>query len=244
MTRFKNFLHTAFSPPYLLYTSTGVSAVIELIGDYLEQKVEGVSPYDTGRGIRMTTTAIVAGPPYYFWYRMLDRRFPGRTGKIIFKKVLLDQTVLSPIMIVAFYVGMCRMEGKNHEQSMRELKDKFWFTYKLDCMIWPLAQWFNFYFLPPSLRVIYTETINVGHSMFFSRFKHIDQKEREAKERALLEEAARTQQMVATSQPVDLHPPHPDTRPSLVHTEVPHKDALQPSDPPPSHLDRKGQNQS
>lgn len=23
------------------------------------------------------------------------------------------------------------MEGKNHEQSMRELKDKFWFTYKV-----------------------------------------------------------------------------------------------------------------
>lgn len=105
MARFKNFFHTAFSPPYLLYTSTGVSAVIELIGDYLEQKVEGVTPYDTGRGIRMTTTAVVAGPPYYFWYRMLDRRFPGRTGKIILKKVLLDQTVLSPIMIVAFYVG-------------------------------------------------------------------------------------------------------------------------------------------
>ena len=105
MAAFKNFLHTAFSPPYLLYTSTGVSAVIELIGDYLEQKVERVSPYDTGRGIRMTTTAVVAGPPYYFWYRMLDKRLPGRTSKIIFKKVLLDQTILSPIMIVAFYVG-------------------------------------------------------------------------------------------------------------------------------------------
>ena len=154
MAGFKNFLYTAFSPPYLLYTSTGVSAVIELIGDYLEQKVERVSPYDTGRGIRMTTTAIVAGPPYYFWYRMLDRRFPGRTSKIIFKKVLLDQTILSPVMIVAFYLGkdtphfccvhdeafppppppltgMCRMEGKNHDQTMRELKDKFWFTYKV-----------------------------------------------------------------------------------------------------------------
>lgn len=108
-------------------------------------------------------------------------------------------------------------------------------TFQLDCTVWPLAQWFNFYFLPPSLRVIYTETINVGHSMFFSRFKHIDKKEREARERALLEEAARTQQMVATSQPADpLHSSHPDTRPQRV-------DTLLPSDPGQSHMNQKGQ---
>lgn len=244
MARFKNFLHTAFSPPYLLYTSTGVSAVIELVGDFLEQRVEKVSPYDIGRGARMTTTAIVAGPPYYFWYRMLDKYFPGKAGKTILKKVVLDQTVLSPVMIAAFYMGMCRMEGKNHEQSMRELKDKFWFTYKLDCAIWPIAQWFNFYFLPPSLRVVYTETINVAHSMFFSRFKHIDQKEREARERALLEEATRKQKeatMLALS--ADPHSSQPDILPSQEAAQPSQLGSmpLQPQDTLQLQLNRKGQ---
>lgn len=100
---------------------------------------------------------------------------------------------------------------------------------QLDCTIWPIAQWFNFYFLPPSLRVVYTETINVAHSMFFSRFKHLDQKEREAKERALLEEAARKQQIATTQQqlaPVQTSDPQPQ---------------LQQVDLPSSQLDQKRQ---
>lgn len=92
----------------------------------------------------------------YFWYKWLDRKFVGTSGKIIVKKLLLDQFVLTPHLLTAFYISMSIMEGK--EDIFAELKEKFIPTFERSCLFWLPAQTLNFVFIPPMARVVYVGT--------------------------------------------------------------------------------------
>ena len=48
----------------------------------------------------------------YHWYLWLDSRFVGTAAKTIGKKLLLDQFLISPPILVGFYVLMSIMERK------------------------------------------------------------------------------------------------------------------------------------
>ncbi|CAB0006787.1 unnamed protein product [Nesidiocoris tenuis] len=42
----------------------------------------------------------------YFWYRWLDANFVGKSSKIIVKKLLLDQFLLTPQLLGVFYIRL------------------------------------------------------------------------------------------------------------------------------------------
>lgn len=97
---------------------------------------------------------------------------------------------------------MCTLEEKSWRETVAELKQKFVVTYKvswypslcthlqvglkepgvtflllfafgqLEWIFWPAAQVLNFYFLPSSLRVTYTNLVYLGWSMVLSYLKH------------------------------------------------------------------------
>lgn len=43
----------------------------------------------------------------YFWLRALERRFPGKSAGMVFRKLLLDQSFASPLATSVFYTGRC-----------------------------------------------------------------------------------------------------------------------------------------
>lgn len=44
----------------------------------------------------------------YFWLRALERRFPGKSVGMVFRKLLLDQSFASPLATSVFYTGRIR----------------------------------------------------------------------------------------------------------------------------------------
>ncbi|XP_049808053.1 mpv17-like protein isoform X1 [Schistocerca nitens] len=88
-----------------------------------------------------------------FWYRWLDRRFVGTAAATVLKKMLLDQFVLTPPLLVAFYVSMSLMERK--KDLFEECRNKLVPTFKTSCLFWMPAQLVNFMWVPPAARVIY-----------------------------------------------------------------------------------------
>lgn len=44
----------------------------------------------------------------YFWLRALERRFPGKSARMLFQKLLLDQSFASPLATSVFYTGQQR----------------------------------------------------------------------------------------------------------------------------------------
>jgi len=72
---------------------------------------------------------LIIGPINYYWYAYLDKAFPGRTVKIISKKILLDQLIGASVFTVLFIVVVCLLEGKNWTESISELRQKFLYIY-------------------------------------------------------------------------------------------------------------------
>lgn len=92
---------------HLLAANTCLSCVIDGLGDYLEQKLEGAEHVDKYRTARFTSLGLVFGPWEFYWYHLLDTWWPGRATKVVIRKVLLDEFLMSPIEYVVFYVGQC-----------------------------------------------------------------------------------------------------------------------------------------
>jgi len=87
------------------------------------------------------------------WYSWLDGRFPCTSGAVVSKKLLLDQFIFTPWVVVIFYVGMAWLEGKQGPERWLELQQKGVTTFLLDCIFWLPVQFMNFMFVPPWLRV-------------------------------------------------------------------------------------------
>lgn len=105
----------SFSEKYLLLTNCAISISLSSVGDCIEQQYEiykkEQDQFDKRRNFNMATSGMVNTLIYNFynvklksfsvlqvvgvfchhWYKILDRRMPGRTFQNVIKKVLIDQ---------------------------------------------------------------------------------------------------------------------------------------------------------
>uniref|UniRef100_A0A3Q3FBA2 MPV17 mitochondrial membrane protein like n=1 Tax=Kryptolebias marmoratus TaxID=37003 RepID=A0A3Q3FBA2_KRYMA len=73
----------------------------------------------------------------YFWLRALERRFPGKSVGMVFRKLLLDQSFASPLATSVFYTGVSFLEGK--EDVFEDWREKFFNTWRfLNFVLMPL----------------------------------------------------------------------------------------------------------
>jgi hypothetical protein len=64
-----------------------------------------------------------------------------------------SQFLLTPVILVLFFVTMNAMEGK--ADWLEECKHKFWKTFGADCCFWLPVQALNFIYIPADLRVAF-----------------------------------------------------------------------------------------
>ena len=91
---------------YLLATNTVISCGLMSLADYCVQKLERAQHNDWSRTGRMGIIGFIFGPPEHYWYKYLDRRFPGTKAITVSKKVIMDEAINGPFSIVVFFVGM------------------------------------------------------------------------------------------------------------------------------------------
>lgn len=120
----------------------------------------------------MAISGMSVGIICHYWYRYLDARLPGKTMKIVTKKVLLDQLICSPLYIGIFFITLGVLENKNWSEMKLEIKEKAHRLYIAEWIVWPPAQIINFYFLPTKYRVLYDNTISLGYDIYTSQVKH------------------------------------------------------------------------
>jgi len=162
--------HKAFGRNLLL-ANTLSSGGLMAVGDFLEQKREG-GQFNASRNVRMLTVGLLAGPPHHYFYTILDKFLPGRSGRTIMKKVLLDQIIAAPFFALLFIYGADLLEGRSLSHCWAEFKDKFPQIYLFDWIIWPPTQFINFRYVPEQYRVLYVNGITVIWDIFLSYIKH------------------------------------------------------------------------
>ncbi|KAL0993584.1 hypothetical protein UPYG_G00110090 [Umbra pygmaea] len=89
----------------------------------------------------------------YFWLRILESRFPGKAPRMLFCKLLLDQSFASPLATSVFYTGVSFLENK--DDIFQDWREKFINTYKTGLMYWPFMQFLNFILMPLYLRTAF-----------------------------------------------------------------------------------------
>lgn len=161
-----------FSDKYLLYANVGISITLSGVGDVLEQQYEIIrkelKSWDTVRTRNMSISGCTVGILCHYWYKYLDARIPGRTIKIVAKKVMVDQVICSPITITVFFLTLALLENTSMKEFIEEVKKKAWRLYAAEWVIWPPAQVINFYILPTKYRVLYDNTISLGYDVYTS----------------------------------------------------------------------------
>ncbi|KAF5298115.1 hypothetical protein FQA39_LY02539 [Lamprigera yunnana] len=120
--------HNAFGK-HLLFTNTWTSGVLMFVGDVVEQEIEIqrnlMDEFDWGRFGRMFLTGLLFGPVHHYFYMWMNRKLPHRSVPVVFKKILLDQFIMSPICIILFFYTIGALEGKPTKEVTKEMKDKF-----------------------------------------------------------------------------------------------------------------------
>lgn len=161
-----------FSNKYLLYTNTVLTIGSSVLGDGLQQFSEITKKrqlvWDTRRSIHVGATGTFIGPFVHYWYHLLDWWLPGRTFKIIAKKLVADQFLCSPIVISSYLTVITVLQNKSLEDIRKTLKEKGAKLYCMEWVIWPPAQVVNFYFLPTRFRVAFDSIISFFFDWYFS----------------------------------------------------------------------------
>ncbi|XP_026482548.1 mpv17-like protein [Ctenocephalides felis] len=86
-------------------------------------------------------------------YKWLDGKLPGTAKKTVFRKLIIDQFGMTPILIFVFYSGMSILERK--PDILEEFRTKFATTFATSCCFWIPMTTINFLLVPPTMRVVY-----------------------------------------------------------------------------------------
>jgi len=180
MVNFSKFVSVLFSNKNLLLTNVSVSAGLSGFGDVLIQHHEKTRA-TTSPAHRLNLTrschmgvsfGLTSGFFCHYWYNFLDKKIPGKSIGIVARKIIYDQLLFSPFLIVACLAVAGIIEASSKENILKDIKEKGTRLYLAEWFIWPPAQFFNFYFLPTRFRVVYDNVISLGYDMYTSHVKH------------------------------------------------------------------------
>ena len=164
-----------FTSRYLLLTNTAITVGLSCSGDALQQNYQKFKKerirLDKRRSVNVALTGLLIGPFCHYWYLFLDKWLPGRSFRIITKKLIVDQLICSPVVIGSYLAITSWCEGQRGQALTQELIEKGKTLYKADWVVWPVAQTINFYFLPTKYRVLYDNTISFGFDCYFAHIK-------------------------------------------------------------------------
>lgn len=178
LPKFSSVFKKAFSKKYLLATNLTLSISLSGIGDIIEQNYEimnkEIEELNFKRTKNMCISGLTLGLVCHYWYQGLDRCLPGSTLRMVMKKLVADQFIASPICIATFFLTLGYLEGTSKEVFIQETKQKAIKLYVADWMVWPPAQFINFYLLPYQYRILFDNTISLGYDIYTSRVQHED----------------------------------------------------------------------
>ncbi|RNA26440.1 mpv17 2 [Brachionus plicatilis] len=161
---------------YGVVGNTIIGVGLRGLGDSIQQNIEINSKksqnYDFLRTCKISCSGFVIGPLNFFWYKYLDTKFPGKSLRVVAKKILLDQIYGATFFTFLFIMIVCLLDGKNFGESLREFGEKFPFIYLIDWIIWPPSQAVNFFLIPKELRVVFVNFILVCWNVFLSYVKY------------------------------------------------------------------------
>jgi Mpv17 / PMP22 family len=127
------------------------------------------------------TGALWSGPATHYWYAALERIY-GAIAQLfniqdpvvgLVVKLVLDGIIFSPVTITGYFTVRSILEGGGLQGARDKLTSRFKTTLVGAWRFWPLANAFNFWYVPYQFRVLY---MNVVALVWTGYLTHINSK--------------------------------------------------------------------
>ncbi|KAF7319798.1 hypothetical protein MKEN_00762400 [Mycena kentingensis (nom. inval.)] len=166
-----------------MLTQCLTAAVLFGTGDVIAQQAverRGVENHDIARTARLTFYGgAMFGPAMTQWYKFLNRiQFKSPTKGVVYR-VWLDQCVLTPGAVMAFFASMALLEGKPKEVVPR-IGAGYIPTLLRNWTVFVPTQIINFWLVPPHLRFVVVSIVSLFWNTYLSVANTKAQKDAEA----------------------------------------------------------------
>ncbi|XP_049880469.1 mpv17-like protein [Pectinophora gossypiella] len=117
--------------------------------------------------------AFFMSPVFYNWMRISSKMkiFRRKTLGTAIKRALIEQVSYGPLALCYFLFGMSVLEMKTLDECVKEVKQKFWITYKTGAIYWPVTQTLNFYFVSEKNRIIFVSLASYVWTCYLAHIK-------------------------------------------------------------------------
>ncbi|XP_049951400.1 protein Mpv17-like isoform X3 [Schistocerca serialis cubense] len=164
-------------------SARGLSRIYKVYNDLLTKHPVKVQSIQTamlcGTGDIIAQTAIEKkklsefdGPTLRMWFGLLDTKVKGSHYAVVAQKVLLDQCIMAPFLLLLTLSVLNICSGK----SLAEVKEKLGADYGsiliTNYKVWPAVQLINFGFVPVNFQVPVTQVVGVGWNTYLSWKAH------------------------------------------------------------------------
>ena len=113
--------------------------------------------------------AALHGPFFHHAFRGVEHVVgAGTCARTVAKKVAFGHTVLFPTYTAGFFFAMAGLEGESMAVGYERLKDKAVDTFVSGTMYWPVANAFNFAYVPKSGRILFLNAAGVAWNAYMS----------------------------------------------------------------------------
>ncbi|KAI9633587.1 uncharacterized protein MKK02DRAFT_38245 [Dioszegia hungarica] len=154
-----------------LAANVGTAAVLFATGDVIAQQL--VEKRGSNHDLARTGRIVLWGGGLYApfvtgWFNVLQRVQLGNKYATTAARVGLDQFLIAPTVLSAFFTVMTLLEGKDMNAVKEKWNADFVPTLKTNWTVWIPFQAINLGIIPPHLRVLAVNAVNVPWNTFLS----------------------------------------------------------------------------
>jgi len=147
-------------------------AVLNGLGDIFSQLVVEKTELSLKRASTFTLLGLLyVGPMLTLWYGFLTRAVTLTGVAGVATSLVLDQLLFAPPFIASIMALLTTVEGKP-QNIMPKLKQDWPEAVKVNWMLWVPAQYINFQFVPPNLRVLAVNFVALTWNVYMSWSAH------------------------------------------------------------------------
>ncbi|CAG2105468.1 unnamed protein product [Medioppia subpectinata] len=168
--------------------------VLDLIAEWitseeelLEEDVAYITKYfldlidERNIDLNMSFAGIYFGLFGHFWYKFLDKRFPGSHRRAVLKK-LLSEMAMGPPLVSGLFLIVSKLKDKSFEECLNDLKTNFVLICSVEWLVYIPLQFLNFSLLRPQFRYLFVAIISLGYDAFLSYVIHRNDRSKRLRE--------------------------------------------------------------
>ena len=107
----------------------------------------------------------------HYFYKALDRLFPGTGVSRSVLKVLTDRLVFSPAFLLLTIYVLARLQEFTHKEALDSLKQKYVSALLANWKIWTIPQIVNINFVAPEYRVLFANIVALAWNFYLASTK-------------------------------------------------------------------------